>query len=47
MEQIFEQFENTKAEELLVIRYGKYFGMISKINLLEAYREKLKEMIID
>ena len=47
MEQIFEQFENTKAEELLVIRYGKYFGMISKISLLEAYREKLKEMIID
>lgn len=47
MEHIFEEFENTKAELLPVIRYGKYFGIISKLSLLESYREKLKEMIID
>ena len=47
MEHIIEQFENSKLEVLPVIRYGKYFGMISKLHLLECYREKLKEMIID
>ena len=47
MEHIIEEFENSKSDLLPVIRYGKYFGMISKLHLLESYREKLKEMIID
>ena len=47
MEHIMEQFEFSKSEFLPVIRYGKYFGMMSKLQLLENYREKLKEMIID
>ena len=47
MEFITDQFENVNSDILPVIRYGKYFGMISKLQLLEAYREKLKEMIIE
>ena len=47
MEFIIDQFENERSDILPVIRYGKYFGMISKLQLLEAYRYKLKEMIIE
>ena len=47
MEHIMEQYEISKAEFLPVVRYEKYFGMISKLQLLESYRDKLKEMIID
>ncbi len=47
IEAIMEKFEATNQNTLTVIKYGKFFGFISKIDILEVYREKLKEMIID
>ena len=47
MECIMEKFERSHSEQLVVIKNGKFYGMISKINILEAYREKLKEMVIE
>lgn len=46
MEAIMEKFENTNQTMLPVTNNGKFFGLISKTALLEAYREKLKELII-
>ena len=47
IEVVMEKFEATNQNTLAVIKYGKFFGFISKIDILEVYREKLKEMIID
>lgn len=47
MEAIMEKFETTNETLLPVIKNGKFFGLIAKVDLLEAYREKLKEMIIE
>ncbi len=47
METIMEKFEITNQLFLPVIKNGKFYGLISKIIILEAYREKLKEMIIE
>ena len=47
IEVIMEKFEATNQNILAVIKYGKFFGFISKIDILEVYREKLKEMIIE
>ena len=47
MELIIEKFESTYSQILPVIRYNKFFGFISKVTILEAYRDKLKEMAID
>jgi len=47
MEAIMEKFENTNQSLLPVTNNGKFFGLISKTALLEAYREKLKELIIE
>jgi CIC family chloride channel protein len=47
IEAIMEKFEATNQNILAVIKYGKFFGFISKIDILEVYREKLKEMIIE
>jgi CIC family chloride channel protein len=47
METIMEKFETSNETILPVTKNGKFFGLISKINLLEAYRDKLKEMIIE
>ena len=47
MECIMEKFERTHSEVLVVIKNGKFYGIISKIGILEAYREKLKEMVIE
>ena len=47
MEAIMEKFENTNQALLPVTNNGKFFGLISKTALLEAYREKLKELIIE
>ncbi len=47
MECIMEKFERTQSEVLVVIKNGKFYGIISKIGILEAYREKLKEMVIE
>ncbi|SCX93138.1 chloride channel protein [Flavobacterium caeni] len=47
METVMEKFEKTRASFLPVLKNGKYYGFISKSIALEAYREKLKSMIIE
>jgi chloride channel protein, CIC family len=47
METVMEKFEISQKEQLPVLKGGRYFGVISKVELLEAYREKLQEMIIE
>ena len=47
METIMEKFETSNETFLPVIKNGKFFGLISKIDILEAYREQLKEMTIE
>ena len=47
MEAIMEKFERSNQALLPVTNNGKFFGLISKTALLEAYREKLKELIIE
>ncbi|MFM2214013.1 MAG: Voltage-gated ClC-type chloride channel ClcB [Bacteroidota bacterium] len=46
-EKIMKLFESSKAPILPVIHKGKYFGFLSKIDVLESYRHRLKEMIIE
>jgi CIC family chloride channel protein len=46
-EKIMALFEKSKTSILPVIHKGKYFGFLSKIDILENYRQRLKEMIID
>jgi CIC family chloride channel protein len=46
-EKIMTLFETSKASILPVIHKGKYFGFLSKIDVLESYRQRLKEMVID
>lgn len=47
MEIIMSKFEKTKVSFLPVIKNGKNHGFISKALVLEAYRSKLKSMIIE
>jgi CIC family chloride channel protein len=47
IEMIMEKFEATKTDYLPLIKEGRYFGFIYKAKILEAYRAKLKEMIIE
>lgn len=47
METIMDKFEKTDEILLPIIKNGKFFGLISKVEILEAYREKLKEMVIE
>ena len=47
IEMVLDKFETTKQTTLPVIKSEKFFGFISKLSILEAYREKLKEMIIE
>ncbi len=47
VEKVMKQFETTNATSLPVLQKGKYFGFLSKIDILENYRQHLKEMIID
>jgi CIC family chloride channel protein len=47
IETIMDKFEKTYETLLPVIKNGKFFGLISKVEILEAYREKLKEMVIE
>ncbi len=46
-EKIIKLFDTSKASILPVIHKGKYFGFLSKIDILESYRQRLKEMIIE
>ncbi|MHA3788813.1 chloride channel protein [Flavobacterium hauense] len=47
IEAIMDKFELTKADYLPLIKEGRYFGFITKAKILEAYRAKLREMIIE
>jgi len=47
MEMIMEKFEAAHSDHLPVLKNNKYYGFISKAKVLEAYRAKLKEMIIE
>jgi CIC family chloride channel protein len=47
METVMNKFEKSHMLFLPVLKNGKYHGFISKATALEAYREKLKSMIID
>jgi hypothetical protein len=42
-----EKFELTQADALPVLKNGKYEGFIYKVEILSAYRQMLKEMVID
>ena len=47
VEKIMDLFEELQVCYLPVIQKGKYYGILSKVDLLERYRVRLKEMIID
>ena len=47
METVMNKFEKTKVRFLPVTKNGEYYGFISKSIILEAYRKKLKSMIIE
>lgn len=47
IEMIMEKFEATNTDYLPLIKEDRYFGFISKAKILEAYRNKLREMIIE
>ncbi|MBF0693673.1 MAG: chloride channel protein [Flavobacterium sp.] len=47
IQRIIKKFETTNADSLPVTEDGKYIGFISKVGILENYREKLKEMVIE
>lgn len=47
MEMIMEKFEAAHSDYLPVLKNNRYYGFISKGKVLEAYRAKLKEMIIE
>ncbi len=47
LELIMEKFESTNQQIFTVIKNGKFFGLLSKIDVLEAYREQLKQMTIE
>ncbi len=47
MEMIMDKFEATHSEYLPVLKNDRYYGFIYKGKVLEAYRAKLKEMIIE
>ena len=45
--EILEKFDLSNKDIFPVIKYGKFMGLISKIDILEAYRKVLKEMVIE
>ena len=47
LDSIMEKFEQTNADVLPVISNGKFQGFIAKIDILEEYRQSLKEMTIE
>ena len=47
IETIMDKFEIAAQTILPVIKNGKFFGFISKIAILEAYRKQLKQMTIE
>ena len=47
LESIMLKFEKTNADVLPVLRNGKFHGFIAMIDILQEYRESLKEMVIE
>ena len=47
VESVLEKFDLSDKDIFPVIKYGKFMGLISKIDILEAYRKVLKEMVIE
>ena len=47
MEAIMDKFDVSGAICLPVLINGKFYGTVSKTDLLQAYREKLKDMVIE
>ena len=47
MEIVMEKFESSNQDVLPIVRSGKFYGLISKVDVLETYREKMKEMVIE
>ncbi len=47
IEIILEKFRSSDKNKMPVVKYGKFMGLVSKSDILEAYREVLKEMIIE
>lgn len=41
------KFEASGIKTLPVLKNGKYFGLLSEVAVLEAYREQLKQMVIE
>ncbi|NMH28820.1 chloride channel protein [Flavobacterium silvaticum] len=42
-----EKFESTHASILPVLKNGRYFGLLEKTKVLEAYRLQLKQLVIE
>jgi CIC family chloride channel protein len=42
METVMEKFETTNASQLFVLKDDKCLGYVTKVDILDAYREKLK-----
>jgi chloride channel protein, CIC family len=42
-----QKFDTNSIAILPVTKYGKFYGFLSKSSILEAYRTKLKEMVIE
>ena len=47
MKNILRAFDKSNTQELPILKEGMYFGCISKLTILENYRIKLKEMVIE
>lgn len=47
MELIMEKFELAQRPTLIVLKSGKYFGLVDKCALLETYRSTLKGLVIE
>jgi chloride channel protein, CIC family len=47
MEVVMQKFEESGCDILPVLSYTNFYGLISKVVILEAYRERLKEMVIE
>ena len=47
VETIMNKFESTGKDYLPILRNDRYYGFIYKAKILEGYRQKLKEMIIE
>lgn len=44
---ILKSFDKTKAKELPILKEGLYFGCLTKLKILEKYRIKSKELVIE